>query len=386
MNRIITAGTSCAFLLSVLISCADKENGAANTADTNAGTSVPASSPQKIKVDTLATGLSSPWGMAFLPDNRVLITEKVGAIRVWQNGKLQPQELQGVPAVYTNGQGGLLDIQAHPNYAQNGWVYFSYAKPGNGGGSTTLARAKVQNNALVELKDLFTVDPYVSSGLHFGSRIAFDGNGYVFVSTGERGTKPNAQTLANHNGKVIRLHDDGRVPTDNPFVNTAGAKPEIWSYGHRNVQGMVYDAGTKTLWAHEHGPKGGDEINIVEKGKNYGWPVTTHGIDYDGSIISNDKEKEGIEPPIHIWVPSIAPCGMAVVTSDTYRGWKGSLLIGALAGQHVARVEVKDRKSVGQERLLEGVGRVRAVKQGPDGFIYVLTESPGMFLRLTPAN
>ena len=385
MNRIYTVGISCALSLSTILSCTEKNNGTDNTQNTG-GTQVPVSTPQKVRVDTIATELSSPWGMAFLPDNRVLITEKAGAIRVVQNGKLQTEKVQGVPEVYANGQGGLLDIQIHPDYAQNGWIYMTYAKPGNGGGSTTLARTKLQGNTLSEFKELFTVDPFVSSGVHFGSRIAFDGKGYVYVSTGERGTKPNAQTLANHNGKVIRLHDDGRVPADNPFVNQAGAKPEIWSYGHRNVQGMVYDAANDILWAHEHGPKGGDEINIVQKGKNYGWPVTTHGIDYDGSIISNDQEKEGIEPPVHIWVPSIAPCGMTVVTSDKYSGWKGSLLIGALAGQHLARVEVKDRKSVGQERLLEGIGRVRAVAQGPDGYIYVLTESPGMFLRLMPVQ
>jgi glucose/arabinose dehydrogenase len=385
MNRLLKIGVTYSLLLVAFSSCTDKENGTATSSAPNVP-NVPTSSPQKVRVDTLATGLTSPWGMAFLPNNQVLITEKEGKIRVVQNGKLLPQGLQGVPEVYGNGQAGLLDIQAHPEFAQNGWIYFTYAKPGNGGGSTTLARAQLQNNALVNLKDLFTVDPYISSGVHFGSRIAFDGKGFVFISTGDRGTKPNAQSLATQNGKVLRLHDDGRVPADNPFVNTANAKPEIWSYGHRNVQGMAYDAATNTLWAHEHGPKGGDEINIVQKGKNYGWPVTTHGIDYDGSIISNDKEKEGIEPPIHIYVPSIAPCGLAVVTSDKYNGWKGSLLLGALAGQHVARVEVKDGKSVGQERLLEGIARVRAVKQGPDGYIYVLTESPGMFLRLMPAN
>lgn len=385
MNRMYAVGISCSFFLLTLLSCTEKKSGTGSD-QAASGTQVPVSTPQKVRVDTIATGLSSPWGMAFLPDNRVLITEKAGAIRIVQNGQLQPQEVQGVPKVYANGQGGLLDIQIHPDYAQNGWIYMTYAKPGNGGGSTTLARTKLQGNALSEFKELFTVDPFVSSGVHFGSRIAFDGKGYVFVSTGERGTKPNAQTLANQNGKVVRLHDDGSVPADNPFTNTSGAKPEIWSYGHRNVQGLVYDAATNTLWAHEHGPKGGDEINIVEKGKNYGWPVTTHGIDYDGSIISNDQEKEGIAPPVHIWVPSIAPCGMAVVSSDKYSGWKGSLLIGALAGQHLARVEVKERKSVGQERLLEGIGRVRAVSQGPDGYIYVLTESPGMFLRLMPVN
>lgn len=343
-------------------------------------------SSQKIKVDTIVTGLQNPWGMAFLPDKRILVTEKSGSIRVIKDRKLQPEKLSGVPEVYANGQGGLLDIQLHPDYTRNGWIYFTYAKPGNGGGSTTLSRAKLQGNALTGLQELFTVDPFIKSGVHFGSRIAFDGKGHVFVSTGERGTKSNAQSLATQNGKILRLKDDGKVPADNPFVNKAGAKPEIWTYGHRNVQGMVYDAATGTLYTHEHGPKGGDEINIEQKGANYGWPLTTYGIDYDGSIISNEKEKEGINPPIHVWVPSIAPCGMAMVTSDKYKGWKGNLLVGALAGQLIARVEIKNKKSVGEERLLKNIGRVRAVSQGPDGYIYVLTESPGMFLRLLPVN
>lgn len=343
-------------------------------------------SSQKIKVDTIVTGLQNPWGMAFLPDKRILVTEKSGSIRVIKDRKLQPEKLSGVPEVYANGQGGLLDIQLHPDYTRNGWIYFTYAKPGNGGGSTTLSRAKLQGNALTGLQELFTVDPFIKSGVHFGSRIAFDGKGHVFVSTGERGTKSNAQSLATQNGKILRLKDDGKVPADNPFVNKAGAKPEIWTYGHRNVQGMVYDAATGTLYTHEHGPKGGDEINIEQKGANYGWPLTTYGIDYDGSIISNEKEKEGINPPIHVWVPSIAPCGMAMVTSDKYKGWKGNLLVGALAGQLIARVEIKNKKSIGEERLLKNIGRVRAVSQGPDGYIYVLTESPGMFLRLLPVN
>ena len=244
-----------------------------------------------------------------------------------------------------------------------------------------MSRAKLQGNSFVELQELFVVSPFISSGVHFGSRIVFDGKGYVYVSTGERGTKSNAQNLGTQNGKVIRLHDDGRVPADNPFVNTPNAKPEILTYGHRNIQGMVYDKATGTLWTHEHGPRGGDEINIEIKGSNYGWPLTTHGIDYNGSVISEYKEKEGIKSPIHTWVPSIAPCGMALVTTDKYPGWKGSLLIGALAGQHVARVSLSNNKVIKEEKLLNGVARVRAVTEAPDGFIYVLTESPGMLLR-----
>ncbi len=370
----------------LIISCADKN------AETNMNSRDSNNANQanrvavKVSADTIVTGLQNPWGMAFLPDGRVLITERAGTIRIVKDGKLQPENVQNVPAVYANGQGGLLDITLHPDYNQNGWIYFSYSKPGSGGSSTTLTRAKLNGNAFTDLQELFVVKPFVGSGVHFGSRIVFDGNGYVYVSTGERGTKTNAQDLSNHNGKVMRLHDDGRVPSDNPFVNTPNTQPEIWCYGNRNIQGMVYDKANNILWAHEHGPRGGDEINIIQKGKNYGWPVTTHGIDYSGSIISNDKEKEGIEPPVHVWTPSIAPCGMTLVTSDRYRGWKGNLLVGALAGQHIARVEVDGNKTKGEEKLLNGMARFRAVTEAPDGYIYAVTESPGMFIRLTPQD
>jgi aldose sugar dehydrogenase len=363
----------------IFLSCGDTSKGRIFTQQDNEA--LDSSASLGIRVDTLATGLKNPWGIAFLPDKRFLITEKEGNIRIFKDGSLQNEMIQGTPPVFSRGQGGLLDIALHPNFSSNNLVYFTYAKPGNGGATTTLARGRLQGNMLMNLQEIFMVDPYVSSNVHFGSRIAFDGKGYVFVSTGERGNKPNAQNLGNHNGTIVRLHDDGRVPADNPFVNTPNAKPEIWSYGHRNIQGMIFD--TKgVLWAHEHGPKGGDEINIIEKGKNYGWPLVTHGIDYDGSVISKEKERDGLANPVHIWTPSIAPCGMTQVTSDRYKGWKGSFLVGALAGQHVARVEFNNKRVVKEEKLLNKIGRVRAVSQGPDGYIYVLTESPGMLLRI----
>jgi glucose/arabinose dehydrogenase len=374
--------TICLHFSLVMISCANETAGNQDNITSNN-----AKNPdQSIRADTIVTGLENPWGMVFLPDKRILVTERSGSIRIISNGKLLDTKITGVPAVYQNGQGGLLDIALHPDYAKNGWIYITYSKPGKGGGGTTLARAKLNGNALVDLQEIFVAQPFVNSGMHFGSRIAFDGKGYVFVSTGERGTKPNAQNLNNHLGKIIRLHDDGKVPTDNPFVSTQGAKPEIWSYGHRNVQGLVYDAARQVLWAHEHGPRGGDELNMVKKGKNYGWPLVTHGIDYDGSIISDKKEKEGIEPPVHVWIPSIAPCGMTVVTGDRYPGWKGSILIGALALQHIARVEISNLKSVREEKLLKGLARFRAVSMGPDGYIYALTEGPGLFLKLVPVK
>lgn len=342
---------------------------------------------QKFGTETITDQLSNPWGIAFLPDGRILITERNGEIRIVKEGKLLEEKVANVPEVYAQGQGGLMDIKLHPGYATNGWIYLTYAKPGQDGGGTTLARAKLDGNNLTELEELFSAQPFTSSGVHFGSRIVFDGNGYIFFTSGERGTKENAQNLNNHLGKVLRLHDDGRVPTDNPFVNTAGAKPEIWSYGHRNPQGLVYDAATQTLWDAEHGPMGGDELNLVEKGKNYGWPVITYGKNYDGTPITDITEKEGMEQPVWYWVPSIATCGMTRVTSDRYPGWKGNFLVGALVLTHVARVEVDaQNKFVKQEKLLDKVGRVRTVEQSPDGYLYVLTESPGQLIRLVPVN
>lgn len=344
------------------------------------------SEKQKFMVDTLTNSLGSAWGIAFLPDGRILVNEKKGEIRIIKDGKLLPEKITGVPAVYTNGQAGLMDIQLHPDYASNGWIYLTYAKPGTGGGGTVVARAKLQGNALTGLQELFTALPLTSSGAHFGSRLVFDGKGYIYFSSGERGNMSNAQNLGNHLGKILRLHDDGRIPIDNPFVNTPGAKPEIWSYGHRNPQGLVYDRSKNQLWNHEHGPKGGDELNLVEKGKNYGWPVISYGINYDGSIITDLKEKAGMEQAVRYWVPSIAPCGMTMVTSDRYPNWKGNFMVGALAFQLLARVEISNNKFVKEERLLEKIGRVRAVAESPDGYLYVTTENPGMVLKIIPVK
>lgn len=365
-----------------LVQCSEKNEG---NSQTFTGPVVN-SEKQKFGVDTLATGLFNPWGIAFLPDGRILVTERKGEIRIIKDGKLLNEKIEGVPTVYAEGQGGLLDIKLHPDYASNGWIYFSYAKPGEGGGATTIARAKLEGNTFTNLQELFTAQPFSSSGVHFGCRIVFDGEGHIFFSSGERGTKENAQSLENHLGKILRINEDGTVPTDNPFVNTANAKPEIWSYGHRNPQGLWYDLQTKTLWDVEHGPKGGDELNLVEKGKNYGWPVITYGINYDGTPITDITEKEGMEQPVKYWVPSIATCGLTRVTSDQYSGWKGNFMVGALALTHVARVEVNNNSFVTQEKLLDKVGRVRAIEQGPDGLLYIATESPGLVLRLVPVK
>ncbi|HYF66584.1 MAG TPA: PQQ-dependent sugar dehydrogenase [Ohtaekwangia sp.] len=370
-----------------MISCSEKDNHTEETDEKESfsGTVIE-SEKMKFGVDTITTALKNPWGIAFLPDGRILVTDRAGDINIIQDGKLLDEKIQGMPEVYVHGQGGLMDIQLHPDYASNGWIYLSYAKPGENGGGTTIARTKLEGNTFAEFQDLFSAQPFTDAGVHFGSRIVFDGKGYIYFSSGERGTKENAQKLSNHLGKVLRLHEDGQVPTDNPFVQTVGAKSEIWSYGHRNPQGLVYDKETETLWDMEHGPKGGDELNKVEKGKNYGWPEITYGIDYNGEPISDISEKEGMEQPVHYWVPSIAPCGMAQVTSDKFPEWKNNLLIGALAHTHVARVEIQDGKFVAQEKLLDKIGRVRAVAQSPDGFIYVATENPGMLVKLVPVE
>lgn len=334
-------------------------------------------------VDTLADNLKNPWGIAFLPDGRTLVTERAGQVLIFQDDKQLEDKIE-IPDVFVHGQGGLMDIKLHPDYEENGWIYISYAKKGETGGGTVIARTRLEGNKFTPLEELFAAQPLSESGVHFGSRIVFDGNGYMFFSSGERGTKENAQTLGNHLGKILRLHDDGRVPNDNPFLNTADAKPEIWSYGHRNPQGLVYNTETNTLWDVEHGPRGGDELNKVEKGKNYGWPVITYGINYDGTPITDKTEQEGLEQPLTYWVPSIAPCGMMQVKGNRYPGWKNDLLIGALSLQHVARVELSDGKYVGQEKLIEKMARVRAVEESPKGYIYVATEGPGMLLKLIP--
>lgn len=374
-------------ILTLVSGCSEKENGADNDSaseETYTGKTY-SSEELTFGIDTIANNLKNPWGMAFLPDGRTLVTERGGEVLIFQGDKQLGDKIT-IPDVFVNGQGGLLDIKLHPDFDDNGWIYLSYAKKGQGGGGTVIARTKMEGNKFGPIEELFAAQPLSESGVHFGSRIAFDGNGYMFFSSGERGTKENAQNLQNHLGKVLRLHDDGRIPNDNPFVNTKGAKPEIWSYGHRNPQGLVYDADTKTLWDVEHGPRGGDELNKVEKGKNYGWPVITYGINYDSTIITDKTSQEGMEQPVTYWVPSIAPCGMMQVKGDKYEGWKENLLVGALALQHVARIELKDGKYVAQEKLLDKTARVRAVSESPDGFIYVATEGPGMLLKLIPVK
>lgn len=330
-------------------------------------------------IETVVDGLNNPWGMTWLPDGTLLITEKSGEIIHFKDGT--KTMIKNVPEVYNRGQGGLLDIEIHPNYATNGWIYFTYASTeGEGeGGNTKLSRAKLEGDSLVEIEHLYKATPNTTRGQHFGSRIEFDDEGYLFFSIGERGDRDtNPQDITRDGGKIYRLHDDGRVPTDNPFVNEPNAKEAIYTYGNRNPQGMDKHPTTGKIWIHEHGPKGGDEVNIVKPGVNYGWPVISYGVNYSGTKFTDITEKEGMEQPIYYWVPSIAPCGMTFVTGDVYPDWKGGLLVGSLKFNYLELLKLDGDKVTGREKIAEDVGRVRNVKQGPDGYIYIGIEGKGI--------
>ena len=337
------------------------------------------------KIDTVATGLDVPWGMVFLPDGDMLVTERSGQLFRFRNGKLAAI-IEGVPPVFNRGQGGLMDIILHPDYRHNGWIYISYSQPTANGdqGNTAIFRANLKNDRLVDHQYLFKAMPNSGRGVHFAGRLVFDDKGYLYFAVGERGNQTDAQLLTNYNGKVHRLNADGTIPADNPFVNVKNAIPSIYSYGHRNPQGIDINPVTREVWANEHGPRGGDDINVIEKGKNYGWPVITYGINYDGTIITPDTAKPGMMQPLYQWTPSIAPSSMAFVTGNRYPKWKGDVLSGSLSFKYLDRIRFDGRKVIERERLLEGVGRVRNVKIGPDGFIYVAIEQPGVIIRLLP--
>jgi glucose/arabinose dehydrogenase len=343
-----------------------------------------------LRVVPLQSGLEHPWSMAFLPDGRMLVTEKEGRLRILDKDfRLDPKPVEGLPQVAAQGQGGLFDVVLHPDYARNGWIYWAYSEPGVGGWGTALARGQLQGQRMTQVQVLFSMLPKTRTGHHFGGRIVFDTAGMLYLTLGDRGDMARAQKLDDHAGSVIRLHDDGRVPTDNPFAMRAGAKPEKWTLGSRNLQGAAIHPQTGALWTHEHGPQGGDEINVMRAGRNYGWPVITYGVNYGtGTPIGEGKSKPGYEQPLHIWVPSIAPSGMAFVNSDKFPRWRGNLLVGALRGEMLVRLELDGEKVLREERLLQGqVGRVRDVRTGPDGLIYLLTdEAQGALLRLEPAG
>ena len=350
------------------------------------------SSAGELRVDTVAKGLSHPWGLQFLPDGRMLVTERDGNIRiVAKDGKLSPP-LAGAPKVLARGQGGMLDIALDRNFANNATIYFCFSDPVEGGGQAALARAKLDAGAtprLTDVKVIFRQDGPPSSGNHYGCRIAQAPDNNLFVAVGEHFShRDQAQNLGNHLGKMIRIAPDGSVPKDNPFVGRQGAKPEIWSYGHRNPQGLAFNPANGQLWEQEHGPRGGDEINIVAKGKNYGWPVIGYGIDYSGAKIHEGTQKAGMEQPIKYWVPSIAPSGMAFYTGNLMPKWKGSLFVGALKDQMLVRLSLDGEKVTGEERLLQDLGeRIRDVRQGPDGALYLLTDANnGRILRIAPAK
>jgi aldose sugar dehydrogenase len=345
-----------------------------------------------LRVETVAGGLSYPWGLAFLPDGRMLVTERPGRMRiVARDGKLSPA-ISGVPRVFARSQGGLHDVALDRGYAQNQTNYFCYAEAGEGGGRTTLARARLiedEQPRLDDVRPIFRQQGPLSSGRHFGCRIVQMPDGNLLLTTGDHGDySDEAQNLGNHIGKLIRIRPDGSVPPDNPFVNRQGARPEIWSYGHRNIQGAALDPASGKLWTHEHGPRGGDEVNIVEKGKNYGWPVIGHGIDYSGVKIHEATQKAGMEQPVKYWAPSIAPSGMAFYAGDLFPAWRGNLFVGALAAQILVRLELDGDKVVREERLLRDLGqRIRDVRTGPDGALYLLTDaSAGRILRVVPAR
>src|SRR5690554_6820987 len=334
---------------------------------------------RKYTLETVVANSAIIWSMAWLPDGSMLIAEKGGDMYLVKD--TDKVKINNVPEVYNRGQGGLLDVVLHPDYENNGWIYITFASTeGTGeGGNTKLIRAKLQDDALVSIQDLYKGMPNSTRGQHFGSRIAFDDEGYLYFTIGDRGNHPeNPQDITRDGGKVYRLHDDGKIPADNPFVGEANAKEAVYSYGHRNPQGMAKNPATGKIWLHEHGPKGGDEINIVKKAINYGWPVISYGINYDGSILTEETEKPGMEQPIYHWTPSIAPSGMAFVTSDNYPDWKGHLLAGSLKFQYLELVRLKGNAVVGREIIAEDVGRLRDVRQGPDGYIYMSVEGEGI--------
>jgi glucose/arabinose dehydrogenase len=354
---------------------------------------VPAALAQTARLEpvTVARGLVHPWGLAFLPDGRMLVTERPGRMRIVARDGTLGAPIAGLPPVVASGQGGLLDVALDPKFADNARIYWTYSEPAaddRGGNSTAAARGRLDGNRLVDVEVIFRQQPKFASTLHFGSRLAFARDGTLYIGLGDRFTrKDDAQTLDTHHGKVVRIEPDGKVPADNPFVGRAGALPEIWSYGHRNIQGAAIDPATGALWMIEHGPQGGDELNRIGRGANHGWPVITHGRNYGtGTKIGEGTERADVVPPVKVWVPvSIAPSGMAFVTSDRYPGWKGSILVGALRGQQLVRLELDGNRVVREETLLTDLNeRIRDVRQGPDGWIYLLTDSAdGRILRLS---
>jgi len=348
------------------------------------------------RVVTVVDGLVQPWSIAFLPDGDVLITERPGRLRVMRQGKLLSEAVDGVPKVFHSSQGGLLEVMPHPDFQSNRLIYLSYSKPGATDSQATaaLVRGRFEGLALTGVEQLFES---VSQGRnHFGGKIAFDRNGYLFLTLGDRQVAPEgnleahpAQDLSNHHGTIVRLHDDGRVPSDNPFAKQTGARPQIWSYGHRNVQGLVIHPDTGDVWSNEHGPQGGDELNRIQPGRNYGWPVIGFGVNYKtGLAIHTGTHREGMEQPAHVWVPSIGTSGLMIYTGNRFPEWRGNLFVGGMARPRLARLTLEGRRVINEETLVSQMGRIRDVRQGPDGDIYLVTDNregkPTPILRMEP--
>ena len=361
-----------------------------NTGEKTSLSGIVHSEAQDFRVDTIIRGFNIIWGMTWLPNGDIIFTERAGKIYRYSDGQIVGA-IENSPKVIPHGQGGMMDIELHPDYKENGWIYISYSYQEKGAGknvgNAAIVRARLEGNKFVDNEIIFKAEPALRSGRHFGSRIEFDEEGYMYFSVGDRGRRDKLpQSLDNHSGKIHRTYDDGSIPPSNPFVNKSGAMPTIFSYGHRNPQGVSLNPLTGDIWTHEHGPKGGDEVNIIRKGDNYGWPVISFGINYNGTKFTDDTAKAGMEQPVIYWTPSIAPCGMDFIEGDRYPGWKGDLMVGSLRFKYVARCVIEDDKIVHQERLLENSGRVRDVKLSPDGYLHVAIEKPGMVLKLVPVN
>jgi len=349
---------------------------------------------QKIRVSVVATGLVNPWSLVFLPNGDMLVTERPGRLRILRGGVLDPQAITGVPQVRAAALAGLLDVALHPKFADNGFVYLAYSKPGEGTQATTaLARGRLKGMALEDVRDIFVANSWSTSTTNFGGRIAFDKDGLLYLTVGERQEQDRAQKGDDHGGKVLRLRDDGSVPPDNPFIGKAGYKPEIYTLGHRSPQGLVMNPETGALWENEHGPLGGDEINVLAPGRNYGWPLVTFGTDYDGTKISDATWRADLEAPLMYWVPSIAISGMMFYTGDKFPNWKGNVFVGSMfegrtrATGHVRRITFQGGRPIQREPILTELHqRIRDVRQGPDGLLYLLTdENPGSVLKIEPA-
>jgi aldose sugar dehydrogenase len=349
----------------------------------------------KFKQTIVVEGLQRPWSMVWLPDGTMLVTEKAGRLRLIRQGKLLPTPIAGVPEVMSSGQGGLMDVSLHPRFAQNQLIYLTYAHGRENANRTRLVRAKLAGNTLQDLKVIFEVSQEKSDGQHFGSRLAWLPDGTLLLAIGDGGNPPvklagelirkQAQNLRSNLGKIVRLKDDGSVPTNNPFVNNKNADPKVWSYGHRNIQGLAYDPTKKRVWATEHGARGGDELNLPAAGKNYGWPIVTHSQEYFGGEISQERSRAGMVDPKVVWTPAIAPSGLAIYTGDRFPAWQGNLFVGGLVSKDIRRLDLDEAGNVKSQEAISIGQRVRDVRQGPDGLLYVLTdESDGRLIRLEP--